>query len=345
MLKSKLTPKENYLCLLHGKCPEYLPLFTMGFPGFNGETGCRLVGPSLFNETHVLSEPNGREDIWGVKYIANMETNYALIPEPNNFILDDITRWHDILKTPVVPDGIDWEKLAADDIKKAAIDRSQTALMTSIGLMPFQQLVALMGFTEAFMAMFEEPEYTKELLHHMADVYLPIIEATLDYYQPDIMYFLDDTASANSPFISLEMFREILLPVYDRLLKPVRERGVPIAYHNCGKCELFLDDMLEQGVRLWDPAQPMNDLLAIKKKYGKRLALAGGYQWNPPITWPEYNEDEIRQSVYDCIDMFAPGGGFAFVGVALGRYGDEAIAHVNQLITQTAYNYGRDYYL
>ncbi len=344
-MRSKLTPKENYLRLLYGECPEYLPLFTMGFPGYKGETGCRLVGPSLFNETHVLSEPNGRNDIWGVKYIANRETNYALIPEPNNFILRDITKWHEVLQTPEIPEGTDWERLAREDIEKAGIDRSKTALMTSIGLMPFQQLVALMGFTEAFVALFEEPECTKELLHHMADVYLPVVQATLDYYHPDIMYFLDDTASANSPFMSLEMFREILLPVYDRLLKPVRERGVPIAYHNCGKCELFLDDMFGQGVRLWDPAQPMNDLIGIKNRFNNKLALAGGYQWNPPITWPEYDEDAVRQSVYDCIDLLAPGGGFAFAGGVLGGFGDQNAARVSQLISQTAYDYGRDYYL
>ena len=42
--------------------------------------------------------------------------------------------------------------------------------------MPFQQLIAFMGFTEGLIAMHEEPEAVKELLHYMADFYVPIIE-------------------------------------------------------------------------------------------------------------------------------------------------------------------------
>ena len=35
-MKSKLTPKENYLRLTRGECPDWIPLYTMGFPGYKG---------------------------------------------------------------------------------------------------------------------------------------------------------------------------------------------------------------------------------------------------------------------------------------------------------------------
>ncbi len=345
-MKSKLTPKENYLRLARGECPDWIPLYTMGFPGYKGESATRIVGPTLLDETHLSSAPEGiYYDCWGVKYMANASTNFACIPAPNSFLLKDITKWRDVIKAPQVPEHIDWERLAKEDYKKADIDRSQSAVMATIGLMPFQQLIAFMGFTEAFMALYEEPEECKALLNFMADVYMPIAQATVDYYDPDIVYLLDDSASALNPFISVEMYREFLKPIYLRLTKPARDRGIPIQFHNCGRCEDYIDDMLDLGVRILDPAQPINDLTGIKKKYAGKLSLAGGFIWNPPSDWPDTSEETVRQMVRDCIDKYAPGGGYAFCGMVLAGYGDEASARANSWMTDESYVYGRDYYL
>jgi hypothetical protein len=303
----------------------------MGFPGYNNETACKIVGPSLFDETHITPAPKGRKDIWGVNYIANEETNFACIPEPNNFLFEDISKWHEVVKKPEMPEHIDWEKMAKADYERAGIDRTQSAAMAVIGLMPFQQVVAFMGFTNALMAIYEDPESFEELLNYMADIYMPIVQATVDYYDPDILYLLDDTASGFNPFMSPDSYRRMIKPVYQKLTKPAVDRGIPIQFHNCGKCEVFLDDM--------------NDLEGIKQKYKGKIALAGAYQWVPPASWPDVAEEEVRQAVRDCIDRYAPGGGYAFFGAALGKYGDKKIDAVNSWISEEAYKYGRDYYL
>jgi hypothetical protein len=103
--------------------------------------------------------------------------------------------------------------------------------------------------------------------------------------------------------------------------------------------------MLEIGVKIWDPAQPSNDIAGIRKKYGRTIAIAGGSNWVPPSTWPEVHEEEMRQLVRDTIDRLAPGGGYAYMGGALGKFGDTTIEKVNKWMNEEAYNYGRDYYL
>jgi uroporphyrinogen-III decarboxylase len=234
----------------------------MGNPGI--EVRVKLIGPSLFNETHIPAAPEGRyKDIWGVDYIANFETNFACIPEPNNFILEDITKWSEVIKKPELPENIDWKKLAKADMEACGIDRAQQAGMGVIGLMPFQQVIAFMGFTNGLMAIYEEPEAFEELIHFMVDAYIPIVQATVDYYDPDVMYLLDDTASGFSPFISPSTYRNVLKPAYARLTKPAVDRGIPIQFHNCGRCEDFVGDMIDIGVKIWDPAQAMNNLTAV----------------------------------------------------------------------------------
>ncbi|MDR0904627.1 MAG: hypothetical protein LBN00_00395 [Oscillospiraceae bacterium] len=340
-MKSKLTPKENFLRLTTGELPEYIPVYSMGFPGYK-ESPCRIMGPSLFDETHLSPSPTGRTDIWGVKYIANAETNFACIPEPNNFLLTDVTKWRDVIKFPKLPGSVDWEKLAAEDYKNADIDRSQSAAMATIGLMPFQQFIAFMGFSEGLLACAEEPEEVEELLHKMADLYVPIVEATVEYYTPDLLYLLDDTAANHTPFISPSFFKDVLKPVYARLTKPALERGIPIQFHNCGKCGPFVEDMMEIGTKIWDPAQLSNDLLAIKAKHGRNIALAGCYTWVPG---ENDTEESVRQGVRDCIDTYGKDGGFSFFGSLMARYGDTSLDEANHWIADEAYNYGRDYYL
>jgi hypothetical protein len=340
-MKPKLTPKENYLRLTKGEFPESIPIYSMGFPGYL-ESPVRIVGPSLFDETHLAPAPSGRRDIWGVNYIANAETNFACIPEPNNFILQDITKWRDEIKFPKLPEHVDWERLAREDYKNMDIDRAVSASMATVGLMPFQQFIAFMGFSEGLLACAEEPEEVEELLNSMADIYVPVVEATVEYYKPDILYLLDDTAANHTPFVSPNFFKKILKPVYARLTKPATERGIPIQFHNCGRCEDFLEDMMEIGTKIWDPAQPSNDILSIKAKYKRDIALAGCYSWTPS---ENDTEESIRQGVRDCIDAYAPGGGFAFSGALMASYGDASLNEANRWIREEAYAYGRDYYL
>jgi hypothetical protein len=344
---TKITPKENYLRLAKGEVPDFIPLFNMGFPGSNGEAAFRIVGPSLFEEIRLTPPPEGgRYDLWGVKIVANEESMFGSIPEPGNFILDDITKWDKVLKLPKLPENIDWEALAKKDREAVqGFDPEQSATMGMIGNMPFQTLISFMGFTEGLIAMIEEPEACEECLNYMVDLYEPIVKATVEYYDIDMLYLLDDTAAKYAPFISTDLYRKLLKPIYTRLTKPAVERGIAVEMHNCGKCEAFIDDMIDFGVRILDPAQAQNDLVGIKKKYDNKFALAGCYEFPYLNKWPNVTEEEVRESVRECIDTLAPGGGFAFSGGVFTSMGDPMGGKVNGWITEEAYNYGRDYYL
>lgn len=338
---AKLTPKENYMRLTRGECPEYVPIYTMmQIPGMP-PVAAAMHSPSLLG---AFRGPQGGIDPWGVKYVTSESTNNGAIPEPNNFILDDITKWRDVLKKPDYS-GVDWEAMAKKDLQMAGIDPTQTALVLNAQAGVFQELVAFMGFTEGLCAMYEEPEEVKAMFDFITDVYLETQNAFMDYYTPDIYYILDDSATQKNPFISLDMFREFLMPYYKKMAKPAIDRGIPIQFHNCGRCEDFLDDMVNDlGVCIWDPAQTMNNLAAVKKKYGNRLALAGGWDFKVPDTWPDVDEEWVRSTVRYSMDTLAQGGGYAFCGMVLGEAGDETTMKVNGWIMDEAEKYGSQFY-
>ncbi len=324
-----LTPKENYLMTLNGEQPEYVAEYTFG-----PEPGATKPVPSHMFEPPIISEfrrNGGGKDVWGVNFVPTYETGGALIPEPNNFILNDITKWRDVIKAPSL-EGIDWEKMVKDDIENSGIDRTQTALAMNLHMGYFQTLMSFMGFSEGMMAMYEEPEEVQALLTYICDFYIEVAENTIDLYKPDVLTLMDDTAAWANPFISRDMYEEFLIPCHDRYAKMGRERGLKMTMHNCGKCEGILDLLVDMGINSWDPAQTCNDLKAVKAKYGNKLVIAGGWDARDRLLDPDVTEEEIYESVKATFDMLAPGGGFVWCGSFLGPVDDQDIIRKNKIL-------------
>lgn len=337
-----LTEKENYLRVLNGEVPEWIPSYTFGkMPGSDVDPCNVIVEPAILSGHR---DAGGGKDHWGVEYISSKETAGAIMPKTWDYILDDITKWRDVIKAPSI-EGIDWEDMAKKDIAKCRVNRNESVLALNLHFGYFQNLMAFMGFEEGLMALYEEPEEVKALLEYLCDFYCTVCEKYIDYLKPDVVTLMDDTASWNSPFISHDMYREFFLPCYDRQAKFGRDRGLPITFHNCGKCEDFVDDMVNIGVRGWDPAQTCNDLKAIKEKYQGKLAIMGGWDARGRMLEADVPDEEIRQSIIDTIDTLAPNGGFAWCGGFMSSDpNDTVVNRKNAVVFQTLNEYGRSFY-
>ena len=331
-----LTEKENLLMTLRGEVPEWVPRNMYASPGHPpASAGC---GPSFLNARRT---PQGGFDIWGVEFIATKETGGMALPVPGKFILDDITKWRDVIKAPDISD-IDWETMAKKDLSR--IDRTQTAVSAHIHVGYFQSLCNFMGFNEGLMAMIEEPEEVYALFDYMSSFWVQICSKVRDYYKPDIWSVTDDTATATNPFISPETYRTLVKPFHAREAAFGVEMGIPIDMHNCGRCEDFIDDWLDFGITCWNPAQTMNDLKGIKKKYGNKLVLEGCWDSSGPAGWPGASEEVVKQAVRDTIDAYAPGGGFIFWASTYGEPDDEDFLNRKRWITEEYDAYGRTFY-
>ena len=331
-----LTEKENYLMTLRGEVPEWVPRNMYASPGHAPATAMAM--PSCMFGTPT---PTGRIDIWGVEFIATKETGGMALPVPGKFILDDITKWRDVIHAPDFSD-VDWEMLAKKDLER--VDRSQTAVTAALHVGYFQTLCNFMGFTNGLMAMIEEPEEVYELFEYMSSFWVQICSKIRDYYKPDIWGVTDDTATATNPFISPETYRNLVKPFHKREAAFGVEMGIPVNMHNCGRCEDFIDDWLDIGVTCWNPAQTMNDLPGIKKKYGNKLVLMGCWDSSGPAGWPGATEEVVKQAVRDTIDAYAPGGGFVFWASTYGAPDDEDFLNRKRWITEEYDAYGRTFY-
>ncbi len=339
---AKISPKDNFLKIAYGGMPEYIPYFTMMGEPYLGEAATKMMNPNIFNETHFV---DGGKDMWGVTYRAAEGTNNATMPDTSIILLHDIEDWEKVVKFPEVPD-IDFEMQYQKDLQFFQVDREQSAVMSGPGLMPFQTLVGLMGFAGGLMALYEDPDSVSDMLNAMVDFLEPLYTKYIDIYKPDIWYMLDDTCAKTAPFFSVETYRQVFKPVYDRMAKPARERGIPIMFHNCGYVEPFIQDMVDFGVSILEPMQNSNDLMKVKEQYKGKLGLIGGADWAlvMPKNYPEYDEEELRQKVRDIIDLNAPGGGYGIYIWPLSYFGDPVIKEVNRILRDECHWYGRKVY-
>lgn len=335
-----MTEKENFMTVVRGDVPEWVPMYSFGQspPGKIPPTA--HVGPS-FILAHLFAEGPAK-DIWGVNHVPVVEANGAKIPEPNNFIIKDIRKWRDVIKAPDIS-GFDWETMAKKDIEALGIDRKNTAVIYGLGGY-FQQLMSFMGFSEGLCAMYEEPDEVKALMEYLCDFYMEVGEKTIHYYNPDMVSIIDDTATWQNPFISPEMYRDLIKPYHARQASLGTDLGLAVDMHDCGRCEDFIDDWLDFGVVTWNPAQTSNDLAGIKKKYGNRLVIVGGWDSRGELARPDATEEMIREAIYKTMDTYAPGGGYAFCGGFLGPLGDELTKKKNQWVADAAESYGRIFY-
>lgn len=336
-----MTEKENFMMLLHGEQPEWVPRYTF-FPDPSGKPVPTLMIMPAFLSANLMA-PGTIKDIWGVTYVPVPDAGSAKIPEPNNFILKDIRKWRDVIKAPDLS-GIDWERMAKKDLERLGINRNETVLSFGMHVGYFQNLMAFMGFSEGLCAMYEEPEEVKALLDYLCSFYMEVGRQCIDYYKPDVVGICDDTATWKNPFFSPEMYRELIKPFAARQAAQGTERGLPIEMHDCGRCEDFIDDWRDFGVVMWNPAQISNDLLAIKKKYGNSLIICGGWDIVGALADPDVSEETVKESVYQSIDTYAPGGGYAFCGAFLGATDDAKTNQKNKWMKEAVDTYGRTFY-
>ena len=127
----------------------------------------------------------------------------------------------------------------------------------------------------------------------------------------DLILAGDDFGTQDRLLISPSLFREFVKPRYGALFDAYKKAnpGVKIATHICGFIEPIIEDLVEVGVDVLNPVQPLcMDPARLKRRYGQRLSFWGAVddQRVLPLGSPEDVEQEVRLR----LRQLAPGGGY-----------------------------------
>ena len=316
---------------MRGEIPEFVP--SAFYEPHSQQVEDELLTPRMAKDGPIVTS-------LGVTYVgAGEDLMFGAMPEPNKIIIDDITKWRDQLKIKDVSDR-DWESY----YKEASKDFDRENKCVGVGGGDYWlTLVSLMGFEGAMLAMFEEPDEVIELLTEISNFYMTVLKQQIYYLKPEVLGLMDDDAAYRAPFFSVDMYRRIFKPFHKLHADLALENNMVISRHDCGKCEQFIDDWLDIGITEWNSPQDSNDLLGIKKKYGKRLAFPGRWEGRPEAG-EQVDEKTLRDSLVEYVDTYAPGGGFTFGAMVMGKPDDPIANETREIVKSFYYDYAKDWY-
>jgi uroporphyrinogen decarboxylase len=124
----------------------------------------------------------------------------------------------------------------------------------------------------------------------------------------DIFCFGDDLALQTGPFMSPEIFREMVMPYLSRMYASVRKLapGSYIFHHSCGSVYKLIPMLAEIGVSLLNPTQ-----ISAADRAPEKLKGYGGVCYHGGIdlqdVLPHYRPDEVRREAERVMGALAPG--------------------------------------
>lgn len=285
-------PKDNMLRAIKRDCPAWVPC---------GPEAIRIIYPP------VVERPNDTGyDAFGVHWTFEAGAEGGTYPSPVAPVIKDLHCWRDQLTIPDVS-ALDWDSVA-DAV--AVIDRGQYLVQGFIEMGLFERSYLLLGMEEALINYTLEPDLMSDLLGALADYKIALITKFHEVARLDMIWYGDDWGTQDRLFMSPILWRRVIKPPTQRLYDCMKAHGILVNQHSCGKIETIFGDIVGMGADMWNPCQPCNDLAALKRKYGERIAFFGGLDSQFVLDRPGTTPDDIRHEVRRRIDELASGGGY-----------------------------------
>jgi uroporphyrinogen decarboxylase len=155
----------------------------------------------------------------------------------------------------------------------------------------------------------ENPGLVHELVELCLDYDLRLTNRAIEA-GVDIVVLGDDYADKNGPMMSPKHFAEFILPGLRRAIDSAREAGAYVIKHSDGNLWPVLDMIVDAGPDAINPIEPAAgmDIGEVKRKYGNRVCIVGNIDCGDLLC--HGTPEMVRQSVKECIEAAAPGGGF-----------------------------------
>lgn len=322
-----MNPKERFLIALAGGIPDRIPIMEHLFSqnimekvlGYKTELydgsaqvklatilGIDAIWTPINGFCGIENVPHKKDEIyvdeWGVTYRKNGWPIIAQIDTPIKS-RDDWNRY----KMPLVHTPERFEILRS---VKQANDGDLAVILGILG--PFTMASwYLMDFSTLAIMMYTDPELIHQINEAVLEWTLSVVRSAIkDEGGVDCVEISDDWGSTTSLLLSPDDFRNFFLPYLERLVKGIRQLGVPVIMHNDGKLWEILDDIVATGINALHPVERAAgmDLKRIKERYKGIVTPIGNV--NNKITMASADVEDVKQEVLECIKDAGINGGY-----------------------------------
>jgi len=287
-----MNKRENYMRAIRRDNPEWVPI--------EYEAIATVYPP-------VIERPDEEGlDAFGVRWLINEDIRCGTYPAPGGHVISDISRWSEELILPDV-DVLDWDSVGT---KARAINRESSVVSGFIEMGLFERSYLLLGMEDALIAYLEHTNAMEALIGAIADYKIRLIERLYTAAKPDMIWFGDDWGTQNDLFLPPDIWRKTIGRHTKRIYDRIHDLDMIVNQHSCGKIERIFGDLCEMGADMWNPCQPCNDLITLKRRYGHRISFAGGLDSQFVLDNKACGPEAVRAEVRRLFFPMSEGGGY-----------------------------------
>jgi uroporphyrinogen decarboxylase len=204
-----------------------------------------------------------------------------------------------------------------EDAARKMSEETEYAIMANVIASIFEFSWYLRGYMRFFEDVILNPEMISALLEMMGEYQRALMGEVLDRIGPYISVVMtgSDLGTQRAPVMSPDAYKKLVWPEYKKLWDLIKNKtDAKIFYHSCGSLYPMIPYLIEGGVDILHPIQPlaaeMGDREKLKREFGEQLTFWGGFdqQHMLPFGTPE----EVKEETKKLLDAFMPGGGFVF---------------------------------
>lgn len=249
-----------------------------------------------------FAERRGEEDIiydrWGIGWINDGSTQ-----KPKNHPLKKIDSVVD-LKIPEI--NRDEQFYMVERFIKENKENGYAVIIPQFYAI-FEKAWLLMGYENFLIQCYENRKIIENLLDKITDYRVRIAEKIVEY-NVTCGHTGDDYGTQRGPVMSLRLWRELFKPRLKRIWDVYRKKNIPVIHHSCGDCRIYLEDMIEIGLKVLNPVQSSAmPLKELKRDFGNKLIFYGGIDCQEILT--KGTPDEVKKNVYETVSILDEDGG------------------------------------
>lgn len=212
----------------------------------------------------------------GAKLRRHMK--HASTPEHVDFTVTERSAWEAMSKPKLIL--TDRRRINSEGYRKARAraDKNQEFFCWE-GIGPFEQMHPLCGHEHMLVGMALDPDWVKDMVMTYVDMTIRHLEILFaEEGLPDGAFIYEDMGFKERPFMSPDMYEEIVEPGHKRLFGFLHGKGLKVIVHSCGFIEPLVPGLIRAGMNCLQAMEVKAgmDMPRLAKQYSKQIAFFGG---------------------------------------------------------------------
>ena len=159
-------------------------------------------------------------------------------------------------------------------------------------------------------AMCDDPDWVADMFNTQTDLALDLCQMLFDAgYAFDELLWYDDMAYKNGLIFSKKIWEELVKPYQKKAMDWAHNHDIKFHLHCCGNIGPLIPELMDLGMDMLNPLEVKAGMnpVRIKKQYGDRLALRGGFDAR---NWSDF--EKMQEDIQIVLPEMMKSGGYVF---------------------------------